>query len=121
CGPVSREDINLEFWPDSSSSRSRSRFHTTLYRARHALGENFILFQDDYYQLNPETEIWCDAQEVESLTTQARLLSPRDARAFDLWRKAVELYKGDFLTSVDRDWAIERRELLHEAYIEALI
>jgi LuxR family maltose regulon positive regulatory protein len=121
CGPVSREDINLEFWPDSSTSRSRSRFHTTLYRARHALGENFIIFQDDYYQLNPETEVWCDAQEVEALTTQARLLSPRDARAADLWRKAVDLYKGEFLLSVDRDWVIERRELLHEAYIEALI
>ena len=121
CGPVSREEINLEFWPDSSASRSRSRFHTTLYRARQALGEHIILYQDDLYQLNPETEIWCDAQEMENLTTQARLLSPRDARTEDLWRKAVSLYKGDFLVGMDRDWVISRREALYEAYIEALI
>lgn len=121
CGPVTREEINLEFWPDSSTSRSRSRFHTTLYRARHALGESIIVFQDDVYRLNPDTEIWCDAQEVETLATQARLLSPRDARTEDLWRKAASLYKGDFLIGMDRDWVIARREALREAYIEALI
>ncbi|MBZ0301808.1 MAG: tetratricopeptide repeat protein [Anaerolineae bacterium] len=121
CGPVTREDINLEFWPDSTSSRARSRFHTTLYRARHALGESIIVYQDDRYQLNPQTEIWCDAQEVETLITQARLLSPRDARTEDLWRKAVTLYHGEFLAGMDREWAISRRENLHEAYIEALI
>lgn len=123
CGPVSREEINLEFWPDSPASRARSRFHTTLYRARHALGENVIIFQDDVeiYQLSPETEIWCDAQELESLTTQARLLSPRDARTEDLWQKAASLYQGDFLPGIDREWVIARREALHDAYIEALI
>lgn len=123
CGPASKENIHLEFWPDSSPDRARSRFHTTLYRARQALGENFIIFQEDEdcYLLNPETEIWCDAREVEALTTQARLLSPRDARTADLWRKAVELYKGDFLLSMDREWVYDRREMLREAYIEALI
>ncbi len=121
CGPVSREEINLEFWPDSSSSRSRSRFHTTLYRARHALGENIIVYQDEIYRLNPDTEIWCDAQEMETLTTQARLLSPRDARTEDLWRKAASLYKGDFLLAMDTDWVVTRRESLREAFIEALI
>jgi len=121
CGPVSKEEINLEFWPDSSPNRARSRFHTTLYRARQALGENTIIFQDEMYQLNPDTEIWCDAQELESLTTQARLLSPREARTEDLWRKAASLYGGDFLIGMDQDWVIARREELHEAYIEALI
>jgi LuxR family maltose regulon positive regulatory protein len=121
CGPVTREQINLEFWPDSSMQRSRSRFHTTLYRARQALGENVILFQDDTYYLNPETEIWCDALEMENLATQARLLSPRDVRTEDLWRRAFNLYKGEFLLAMDRDWVIDRRELMQDIYIESLI
>ncbi len=120
-GPISREQINLAFWPDISPEKARARFHTTLYRARQALGENFIVFQDDMYQLNPITEVWCDAQELEKLTTQARLLSPRDARTEDLWRKATRLYKGEFLSSLEADWVYLRREILHEAYIEAMI
>lgn len=121
AGPATRDEINLTFWPDGSSKSVRQRFHTTLHRARNALGENAIIFQDNLYQLNPATEIWCDAHELESLTTQARLLSPRDARTEDLWGKAVDLCKGEFLPSLDADWVMSRREYLHEAYIEALI
>jgi len=38
-----------------------------------------------------------------------------------MWRRAVELYQGDFLPSWDAEWVIYRREDLLEAYIEALI
>ncbi len=111
----------MEFWPDSSEKQSRSRFHTTIYRARHALGEKIILYENDLYQFNPDTEIWCDARELENYVTQARLHSPRDPRTEELWRKAVDLYNGDFLVDMDRDWIISRRQTLYEAYIEALI
>lgn len=120
-GPQTRENISLEFWPESSAKRVRSNFHTTLYRARHALGENVILFEDEIYQINPDLDLWCDAQEFESLTRQASFLSPRDARTEDLWRRAVELYRGDFLPSFEADWIVARRERLNEAYLEALI
>ena len=39
-GPQTREDFCLAFWPDSSIKRVRSNFHTTLYRARRALGDD---------------------------------------------------------------------------------
>jgi DNA-binding SARP family transcriptional activator len=120
-GPQTRENISLEFWPESSAKRVRSNFHTTMYRARHALGENVILFEDEIYQINPDLDLWCDAQEFESLTRQASFLSPRDARTEDLWRRAVDLYRGDFLPSFEADWIVARRERLNEAYLEALI
>ena len=121
AGPVNREQINLEFWPDSSDKQARQRFHTTIYRARQALGEKIILYENDFYFFNPETEIWCDAHELENYVTQARLHSPRDPRTEELWRKAVDLYKGDFLADMDREWIIARRQALYEAYIEGLI
>ena len=71
--------------------------------------------------VNPDIDLWCDAQEMETLTQQARLLPSRDARTEDMWRRAVELYQGDFLPSWDAEWVIYRREDLLEAYIEALI
>jgi len=120
-GGQSREHISLDFWPDSSPQRVRSNFHTTLYRARQALGENVIIFHDGQYILNPEVDLWCDAHELESLVQQARLLSIRDARTEDLWRRAVTLYQGDFLPSWDAEWVIYRREGLFEMYLEALV
>lgn len=120
-GGQTRERISLDFWPDSSPARVRSNFHTTLYRARQALGENVIVYHDGVYTLNPEVDLWCDAHELENLVQQARLLSVRDARTEDLWQRAVALYQGDFLPSWDAEWVIYRREGLFEAYLEALI
>ncbi|MBC7810533.1 MAG: hypothetical protein H7175_05270 [Burkholderiales bacterium] len=120
-GPQSREDFSLAFWPDSSIKHVRSNFHTTLYRARQALGENAIVFQDGVYLINPEIELRCDALKMKQLAAQARVLPSRDARTEDLWQRAVELYRGDFLPSLYADWVLPLREAFHEMYIEALI
>lgn len=120
-GGKTREQISLVFWPDSPTKRVRSNFHTTLYRARQAVGENALLYENDRYFINPDLDIWCDAYEMEALARQARLLSPHDARTEDLWRRAVSLYRGEFLMSLDADWTYTRREAYHETYLEALI
>jgi DNA-binding SARP family transcriptional activator len=116
-----REEISLEFWPDSSVERVRSNFHTTLYRTRRAVGENVIIFKNDLYMINPTLDIWCDAKQLEILTNQARLLPLSDVRAEDLWRRAVNSYHGDFLASLDARWISAQREIYNEMYIEALI
>ncbi|NDJ77873.1 MAG: tetratricopeptide repeat protein [Chloroflexi bacterium] len=120
-GPESREQVCLEFWPDSSPQRVRSNFHTMLYRARQALGENVIIFDNGLYALEPDLDLWCDAHELERLVGEARLLPARDARTEALWRRAAGLYKGDFLPAWDADWAVNYREHLHEMYLETLI
>src|SRR5574341_78789 len=100
-GPKNRADIELQFWPESNPQQVRSLFHTTLHRARAALGPNVLVFDDEMYSINSHLKIQCDAHQLESWTTQARLLPPHDARADDLWRKALSLYRGDFLRSTD--------------------
>ena len=118
---ITREQICLGLWPDSSTSRGRSSFHTTVYRIRRALGDNVISFDDGVYMLNPEVEVWCDATELERLAGQARLFPPRDPRTEDLWGRAVDLYQGDFLPSLDADWVYSRRDSLQETYLDALL
>lgn len=120
-GPQSREDLCLYFWPDSSIKQVRSNFHTTLYRARQALGDNVIVFQDGFYMIDPELDLHCDALEMKDLARQARLMPARDARTEDLWYRAVQLYQGDFLPIIDSTWALPMRESYHEMYLEALI
>ncbi|MCC7448853.1 MAG: tetratricopeptide repeat protein [Anaerolineae bacterium] len=120
-GPVHRDQIYLTFWPNASSKQARSNFHMTLYRARQALGANVITFQDDLYQINPDVAVWSDADALENLARQARMLARRDPRAEDLWRRAVKLYQGEFLLSMYSEWVVPRREALHDVYVEALI
>ncbi|HVO70341.1 MAG TPA: tetratricopeptide repeat protein, partial [Aggregatilineaceae bacterium] len=119
---ATREQICLSFWPDSPAKRARDNFHTTMYRVREVLGENTVILHDDgVYRINPDISIWCDAYELEALASQARVLPVADARTEDLWRRAVGLYNGDFLPSLDFEWAAEYRELLSEIYAEALV
>jgi DNA-binding SARP family transcriptional activator len=58
---------------------------------------------------------------MQKLIQQAQLLSIRDGRTEDLWRRAVNLYLGTFVPSIDAEWAAYYRERLQETHIEALI
>jgi DNA-binding SARP family transcriptional activator len=120
-GPKSRSDAELLFWPDSNPVQVRSLFHTALHCARQALGQNVILFEDEMYLVNPDLKIECDAHQLESWTRQAQLLTSRDARADDLWRKAIAQYGGDFLHSLDFQWVVARREAYGAMHLDALI
>ncbi|MBZ0294467.1 MAG: tetratricopeptide repeat protein, partial [Anaerolineae bacterium] len=120
-GPQTRENLSLVFWPDSSPKRVRSNFHTTLYRARQALGENVVVFENDRYRTNPHIDIVCDALQMEDYVRQARLLQPIDARAEDLYQRALKLYRGELLASLDASWVDTYRYRLFEIYIEALL
>jgi two-component SAPR family response regulator len=119
-GSLSRDAISLELWPDSTPAQVRSNFHTTLFRVRLALGENVIVFHNDVYSINPEIDLWYDVREFQQLIQRAQSLSVRDARTEDLYRRAVDLYQGDFLSLMDREWIIYAREDLNESYLEAL-
>jgi len=119
--PVTREQASLEFWPDADPQKVRSNFHTTLWRARQAVGEDVILHNGERYLINPDVRIWCDAFEVEELARQGRPLPPRDARAEDLWSQAAALYGGEFLPGIYQNWADVRRRAFEDLYVESLL
>ncbi len=120
-GAQRRDTIGNEFWPDFLPRKVRNNFHATMHRARQALGPNVIIFEDDIYRINPDVQIHCDALDLERVVAEARPLPPHDARAAHLWERAVRLYKGEFLPSLDYEWVQPRRTALHEMYIEALV
>ncbi|MBL8119060.1 MAG: tetratricopeptide repeat protein [Anaerolineae bacterium] len=122
-GPSTRTRICLDFWPERSTESVKRNFHTTLFRARQALGEFAIIFQEstELYSLHPSMNVWCDAVEFESIVGTARLMAPRLAHTEDLWRRAYDLYRGDLLSSMDAPWLAARREALQECFVETLI
>lgn len=119
-GPATREQVCLEFWPDHGPQQVRQTFHTTLYRARQALGDEAIIFKDDKYQVNQDIDLWCDAHEIRALAQRARVLSVHDPRTEDLWTRVVERNQGEFLPSSFLAWVDTMREQLFETRLEAL-
>jgi ATP/maltotriose-dependent transcriptional regulator MalT/DNA-binding SARP family transcriptional activator len=118
-GPVERDAVGLVFWPDLPARKVTNNFHSTLYRVRQAVGSEVVVVEDGKYRL--DVDYWLDVDQFEELVDRARLLPPHDWQARELWRRAVELYQGDFLPEVDRAWCVPRREELQDKYIEALI
>lgn len=118
--PLERDVIGTVFWPELSSKKMINSFHTTLHRIRRAVGSQVVVAEGGYYRFGDVT-YWFDVEEFESLIARARLLPPHDWQTEDLWKRALALYRGDFLPEVGRDWCIPRREALREMYIEALI
>ncbi|NLE43409.1 MAG: tetratricopeptide repeat protein [Chloroflexi bacterium] len=119
-GPVSRDQIGIDFWPDLEAVKMRNTFHATLYRIRRAVGTDAIVVENGLYRIGPVT-YWFDVEEFVDVFERARLLPPHDWQAETLWRRATTLYTGDFLPDADRLWCVELRERYRDMFLDALI
>jgi two-component SAPR family response regulator len=117
---VTRENVGVVFWPDSSPSQLRLQFGNTVYRLRRALMKEVVLFDPDeerYYfnrQLDYEYDVEKFQQEVER--SQATV-SPEEQVAS--YQAAIDLYRGFYLPGLDGTWIWTEREGLEQAYITA--
>ena len=119
-GPQERDAIGAVFWPELSTKKMADSFHTTLYRIRRALGAEAVVMDEGQYCMG-DIDYWFDVEAFETLVNRARLLPSHDWQTEDLWRRALALYRGDFLPEVERVWCVPRREALRGMYLEALI
>lgn len=115
-----RGAIGLAFWPDLSARQMVNQLHVTVHRLRRALGKDVLVAEEGVYRLG-EIDCWFDAEEFESLVERAQVLPIVDLHAEDLWRRAVLLYRGDFMPSAERTWCVSKREALREMFLEALM
>ena len=96
-----------------------SSFHAAKYRARRALGTEFVVYDHDRYGVDPAIPIWYDVAEFKRLVKAGRHMRA-DAERIETLRKAVALYSGDYLSDVYADWAASTRDQLHLRFFEAL-
>lgn len=119
--PVRKDHIGLAFWPDRNQARVNSAFHNALYQSRRAVGERFVIFEDNVYQWNPTVPVWCDAVEFERLLDQAENPSLDPGQKIRLLQQAIGLYRGPLLERIETDWCSLQREVLARRYLEALL
>ena len=119
-GPQTKEEIAAIFWPDISPERLKMRFKTNMYRLRHAVGQNSILFEGEQYLFNHEIDFEYDVEKFKKFLELARSTTNGSERKTFL-KNAIELAEGPYLADVDAEWADEQRTQIEHQYHAALI
>jgi len=117
---LTKEQVGLYFWPDATPDELKLRYKNTLYRLRRAVGRQTILLQDDYYQFNWSLDYEYD---IETFTTSIeRSQKAKEVRDKIYYlKKAIENYKGEYLSEIEEIWAITDRQQYYQMYLDALI
>jgi DNA-binding SARP family transcriptional activator len=123
---VSREALVEALWPEADEEAGRRRLHQAVYALRQTLRDagasyRHIVCANGFYQLDPAVPIWTDVDELDRLVAEARRLEAEGhtARAFETYREAERLYRGNFLEDFPlAEWATAERSRLLSAYVE---
>lgn len=117
---LTKEEIGETFWPGSTASELRLRFKNAIYRLRHAVGKDTILFKgESLYLFNRALDYEYD---VETFLDKLERAKQAEGKAqIEYLSSAVDNYQGPYLPNVDGIWAQVERERLFRLYVDALL
>ncbi len=110
---LSKEEIGLILWPDSSTELLRLQFRNTLYYIRYALGQDVILSNDRRYLFNSDIDYSYDVQDFEHKVTQSEQAASPEQK-ITLLQEGLAIYQGEFFPEGDGDWVMTERQRLEE-------
>ena len=121
---VTKDALIDTFWPDDDPATVEKNFHPTISHIRKALNslqpfkQNFLVFRDGAYALNPELTYLIDSEEFDRHFADAETAKrERDNERLRASLVAAHAcYGGEFMSGVYEDWADERREFYMEQF-----
>jgi len=118
---VTTELLIEMIWPDEQPSNPLNSLQALIFRLRKLLnkyvGGEFILFAHNSYQWNPDVPVDIDVVNFERHIQCARDESA-DERKIPHLKKAIELYKGDYLpTALSEIWSLPVTNYYRRMYI----
>lgn len=123
-----KETIIDTFWRETGLKSIEKNFHPTMSHIRKALNsnqplkQNFLVYRDGDYQLNPEFSYQIDTEEFDRLIADGE--TARRERDFDrcigCYEAAVAVYRGEFMQGSYEDWIEEQRSYYREQYLRML-
>ena len=125
---ASKDTIIDTFWGETDFGAVEKNFHPTVSHIRKALNsnqplkQNFLLYRDGDYQLNPEFSYLIDTEEFDRLlgegdaARRARNI-PDSVRAYE---QALQLYRGEFMQGSYEPWVEDQRSYYREQYLRLL-
>ncbi len=124
-GPVTKERLMEELWPDVDPQSGSALFRTSMHYLRRHLEQqgitDLIRFDRDSYSLKPGL-CSLDCMSFERLVNVGLQEEPLREVGAGLLIKAERLYRGDYLADPpDYTWAVPRQVRLKHLYIETLL
>ncbi len=117
--PLTKEEIGETIWPDMDAAQLKLRFKNDLYRLRHALGQNVILFENNHYHFNQLLDYEYDVENFTAHLARSNATS-RVGEKISHLRAAAEYRSGPYLQDIDATWVWPERERLDHVCVEAL-
>lgn len=121
---LTRGQIAAALWPNQSEEAARHCLATALWRMRAKTGAlaDWLSVRGEMIALSVRQSIWIDAL-VFAARAEAALRDParlRIGRERSRLRRALALYRGDFLPERDQERIVVERERLRALYLDAL-
>lgn len=116
---LSKGEVGLYLWPELSPEELKLRFKNTLYRLRRAVGNEVVLFKDNYYQFNRDLDFEYDVANFLQTIADAEI-EKNISTKMALLEKVVDLYQGPYLVNIDAAWVIPDQQRYCERYIQVL-
>jgi DNA-binding SARP family transcriptional activator len=125
---ASKDTLVDTFWRDDDPESVEKKFHPTISYIRKALNsnqllrQNFMLYKDGDYLLNPELSCRSDVEEFDQLVAGAASARRRGQteRCLQAYEEAVSLYRGEFMQGTHDEWVEEQRAYYRDQYLRML-
>jgi ATP/maltotriose-dependent transcriptional regulator MalT/DNA-binding SARP family transcriptional activator len=125
---ASKDTLIDTFWRDDVPESIEKRFHPTVSYIRKALNsnqllrQNFLLYRDGDYLLNPDFSYRTDVEEFDALVAEAAAAHRRgqSERCQQAYEEAVALYRGEFMHGTHDAWVEEQRSYYRNQYLRIL-
>lgn len=124
---VTTEELIHLLWSEDDTNTA-SALKTTLHSVRARLdqlypgaGHELIINRGGTYAWNTEIPLTLDVEEFETLC-KAGTAAEDEEQKLSLWRRALALYQGDFLTKLSSDsWVMPIATYFHSLYVETVL
>ncbi|HKP47840.1 MAG TPA: BTAD domain-containing putative transcriptional regulator [Pyrinomonadaceae bacterium] len=125
---ASKDTIIDTFWGETDFSAVEKNFHPTVSHIRKALNsnqplkQNFLLYRDGDYQLNPEFSYLIDIEEFDRLLAEgdAARRARKVPESVSAYEQALALYRGEFMQGSYEPWVEDQRSYYREQYLRLL-
>jgi DNA-binding SARP family transcriptional activator len=127
--PRPREALATLLWGDAPTEKSRKYLRQALWHLQSALksrdaaaGDRILQVEDNWVQLNTNSEIWLDVAQIEE-TFAALKDKPGwelSTAEKNLMEAAVQVYAGELLEGSYQDWCLFERERLQNIFLTLL-
>ena len=118
--PLTKEEIGAALWPEMDEVQLKIRFKNDLYRLRHALGQDTIIFEDNHYHFNLLADFEYDVENFKAHLARSNAVGTNEEKIAQL-RLATELRTGSYLQDIDGTWVWMERERLDRICVDALL